>query len=50
MLLTGPPYPEHPSGATSYASASMRAFEAFFGTDEMTFADYVHTHQFAFVH
>jgi hypothetical protein len=36
-LLTGPPYPEHPSGATSYASASMHAFEAFFGTDEMTF-------------
>jgi hypothetical protein len=98
-LLTGPPYPEHPSGATSYASASMHAFEAFFGTDEMTFyatssrfpgeqrvfhrfsdltnevieariwagihfrnadvqaanlgrevVDYVHTHQFAFVH
>ena len=26
-----------PSGATGYASASMNAFEAFFGTDEMTF-------------
>jgi len=98
-LLTGPPYPDHPSGATSYASASMHAFQTFFGTDEMTFyatssrfpgeqrvfhrfsdltnevleariwagihfrnpdvqaanvgrevVDYVHTHQFAFVH
>ena len=98
-LLTGPPYPDHPSGATSYASASMHAFETFFGTDQMTFyatssrfpgeqrvfhrfsdltnevleariwagihfrnadvqaanlgrevEDYVHTHQFAFVH
>jgi hypothetical protein len=36
-LLTMPPYPEHPSGATSYASASMHAFETFFGTDEMPF-------------
>jgi hypothetical protein len=36
-LLTGPPYPEHPSGATAYASASMQAFAAFFGTDKMTF-------------
>jgi hypothetical protein len=98
-LLSTPPYPDHPSGATSYASASMHAFETFFGTDEMTFyatssrfpgeqrvfhrfsdltnevleariwagihfrnpdvqaanlgrkvEDYVHTHQFAFVH
>ncbi len=98
-LLTGPPYPDHPSGATAYASASMHAFEAFFGTNAMTFyatssrfpgeqrvfhgfsdltnevlqariwagihfrnpdvqsanlgrevVDYVHTHQFAFVH
>jgi hypothetical protein len=36
-LLTGPPYPDHPSGATSYASASMNALASFFGTDEMTF-------------
>lgn len=98
-LLGVPPYPDHPSGATTYASASMHAFATFFGTDEMTFyatsgrfpgevrvfhrfsdltnqvldariwsgihfrnpdvqaanlgrevADYVHTHQFAFVH
>jgi hypothetical protein len=35
--LTTPPYPEHPSGATAYASASMHAFESFFGTDEKTF-------------
>ncbi len=98
-LLSTPPYPDHPSGATGYASASMNAFQAFFGTDEMTFyatssrfpgeqrvfhrfsdltnevldarvwsgihfrspdvqaanlggevVDYVHTHQFAFVH
>jgi vanadium-dependent haloperoxidase-like protein len=98
-LLSTPPYPEHPSGATTYASASMHAFETFFGTDDMTFyatssrfpgeqrvfhrfsdltnevleariwagihfrnadvqaanlggevEDYVHTHQFAFVH
>jgi hypothetical protein len=35
--LSTPPYPDHPSGATAYASASMRAFESFFGTDDMTF-------------
>jgi hypothetical protein len=35
--LTTPPYPDHPSGATTYASASMNAFASFFGTDEMTF-------------
>jgi len=35
--LITPPYPDHPSGATSYASASMHAFESFFGTDDMTF-------------
>jgi hypothetical protein len=35
--LITPPYPEHPSGATTYASASMAAFAAFFGTDDMTF-------------
>ena len=32
--LITPPYPDHPSGATSYASASMNALAAFFGTDE----------------
>jgi hypothetical protein len=35
--LITPPYPEHPSGATAYASASMHAFASFFGTDEMAF-------------
>jgi PAP2 superfamily len=35
--LVTPPYPEHPSGATAYASASMNAFASFFGTDAMTF-------------
>jgi len=36
-LLVTPPYPDHPSGATSYASSTMHAFQTFFGTDEMTF-------------
>jgi hypothetical protein len=35
--LITPPYPDHVSGATAYASASMNAFAAFFGTDAMTF-------------
>lgn len=35
--LSTPPYPDHPSGATSYACASMEALAAFFGTDEMPF-------------
>jgi len=35
--LVTPPYPEHPSGATTYASATMHAFESFFGRDDMTF-------------
>ena len=35
--LGTPPYPEHPSGATTYASASMHAFASFFGTDDMAF-------------
>jgi hypothetical protein len=35
--LITPPYPDHPSGATAYASASMHAFASFFGTDVMTF-------------
>ena len=35
--LGTPPYPDHPSGATAYASASMAALRSFFGTDKMTF-------------
>jgi hypothetical protein len=35
--LNTPPYPEHPSGATSYASATMHAFQSFFGTDDESF-------------
>jgi hypothetical protein len=35
--LITPPYPDHPSGATAYASASMHALASFFGTDELTF-------------
>jgi hypothetical protein len=35
--LITPPYPDHVSGATTYASASMHALASFFGTDEMTF-------------
>jgi hypothetical protein len=35
--LITPPYPEHPSGATTYASATMHALASFFGTDDMTF-------------
>jgi hypothetical protein len=35
--LGTPPYPDHPSGATSYASASMHALASFFGSDEMPF-------------
>jgi hypothetical protein len=35
--LGPPPYPDHPSGATGYASASMSALAAFFGTDELPF-------------
>ena len=35
--LITPPYPDHPSGATGYASASMNALAAFFGTDELPF-------------
>ena len=33
--LVTPPYPDHVSGATGYASASMHAFASFFGTDAM---------------
>ena len=35
--LITPPYPDHSSGATAYASASMHVLASFFGTDEMTF-------------
>jgi hypothetical protein len=35
--LITPPYPDHVSGATTYASASMHALQSFFGRDEMTF-------------
>src|SRR5580765_7270649 len=35
--LITPPYPDHVSGATTYASASMHAFASFFGTDQMAF-------------
>jgi hypothetical protein len=34
--LGTPPYPDHPSGATAYASASMHALASFFGTDAMS--------------
>ena len=33
--LITPPYPDHVSGATAYASASMHAFASFFGSDVM---------------
>ena len=35
--LGTPPYPEHVSGATSYASASMNALAEFFGSDDVPF-------------
>jgi VCPO second helical-bundle domain len=35
--LNTPPYPEHPSGAVSYASSTMHAFQSFFGTDGESF-------------
>ncbi len=35
--LSTPPYPDHPSGATAYASASMAALASFFRTDNLTF-------------
>jgi hypothetical protein len=35
--LITPPYPEHPSGNTTYASATMHAFQSFFGTNDMRF-------------
>jgi hypothetical protein len=39
--LGGPPYPDHPSGATAYASASMHALASFFGTDVMSSGFYL---------
>jgi len=35
--LNTPPYPDHPSGAVSYASSTMHAFQSFFGTDDESF-------------
>jgi hypothetical protein len=35
--LITPPYPDHPSGNTAYTTATMDAFQSFFGTDDMTF-------------
>jgi hypothetical protein len=35
--LITPPYPDQPSGATTYTSATMHAFQSFFGTNDMTF-------------
>jgi hypothetical protein len=39
--LGTPPYPEHPSGATGYASASMHALASFFGSDVMSTGFYL---------
>jgi hypothetical protein len=35
--LNTPPYPEHPSGAVSYASSTMHAFQSFFAADDESF-------------
>lgn len=35
--LITPPYPDNPSGAVTYASATMHAFQSFFGTDDESF-------------
>jgi len=35
--LSTPPYPDHPSGAVSYASSTMHAFQSFFGNDDQSF-------------
>jgi len=35
--LITPPFPDHPSGHASITSATMHAFESFFGTNDMTF-------------
>jgi hypothetical protein len=44
--LITPPYPDHSSGATAYASASMHAFASFFGTDEMGMPFYLTSSRF----
>ncbi len=44
--LITPPYPEHPSGAATYASASMHAFASFFGADEMGMPFYLTSSRF----
>jgi hypothetical protein len=45
-LLITPPYPDHVSGATTYASASMHGFASFFGTDEMSTPFYLTSSRF----
>ena len=35
--LITPPYPDQASGNTAYTSATMHAFQSFFGTNDMTF-------------
>src|SRR6476659_3277169 len=44
--LITPPYPDHPSGATAYASASMHAFASFFDTDDMDMPFYLTSSRF----
>jgi hypothetical protein len=44
--LITPPYPDHASGATAYASASMHAFASFFGTDNMGMPFYLTSSRF----
>jgi hypothetical protein len=39
--LGTPPYPDHSSGATAYASASMHALASFFGSDVMSTGFYL---------
>ena len=41
-----PPYPDHVSGATTYASATMHAFASFFGTDDMAIPFYLTSSRF----
>jgi hypothetical protein len=44
--LITPPYPDHVSGATTFASASMHGFASFFGTDEMSTEFYLTSSRF----
>ena len=44
--LITPPYPDHSSGATGYASASMHALASFFGTDDMGMPFYLTSSRF----